>query len=261
MLIYPSIDPVIISFTETIQVRWYGLLYVIGFALAFILMTYRAKRQSWPNWTQDLQFDLFFYIAVGVILGGRVGYGLFYHPEWLIQKPLMLIQVWLPGRSFHGGLVGVILALSYFAWAKKMAFWEVADRVVPFVPIGLACGRLGNFINGELWGRPTDMPWGMVFPHVDGLARHPAQLYGVLLEGGLLFLLLWLFSRRPKPTGAIASLFLLGYGLIRIFEECFRQPDAELGYVAFGWMTQGQLLCIPMVVFGLGYLIWLNKTK
>jgi phosphatidylglycerol---prolipoprotein diacylglyceryl transferase len=255
MLEYPNINPVILHISDTFQIRWYGFLYVVGFVAAWALMRYRSKRQAWAGWTTDLQFDLFFYLALGVILGGRIGFILFYQPAEILDDPLTLLKVWVPGRSFHGGLIGVILALLYFSRAKGFRFWEIADRICPVVPIGLACGRLGNFINGELWGKPTEAVWGMVYPYIDMQPRHPWPLYAVLLEGALLFTVLWLFSKKIRPVGVVSGMFLIGYGLVRIFEEFFRQPDLNIGYLALGWVTLGQLLCLPMVLFGIGLLM------
>ena len=194
--------------------------------------------------------DLLFYVALGVVLGGRVGYVLFYNFPVFIDNPLVLFKVWEGGMSFHGGLLGVILAMYLFGRKTGKGFFAVADPVAVVVPLGLGCGRLGNFINGELWGRVTDVPWGMVFAGAGPDPRHPSQLYQFALEGVAMFVILWLFTSRPRPTMAASSLFLILYGIFRFSVEFFRQPDEHLNFVAFGWMTMGQLLTVPMVLVG-----------
>lgn len=253
MLHYPQIDPVAFSIGP-LKVHWYGLMYLLGFAIAYVLARYRAAKQVRP-WQKEQVADLIFYLALGVIIGGRTGYMLFYNVDQLIAHPLSYFEVWDGGMSFHGGLLGVILALWLYGLKLKRPFWEMGDFVAPLVPIGLALGRIGNFINGELWGRVTDMPWGMVFPTGGPLPRHPSQLYECLLEGVVLFVVLWWFSAKPRPRGAVSALFLIFYGLFRFLIEFVRQPDPQLGFVAFGWMTRGQELSIPMVLFGL-VLFW-----
>ncbi len=259
MLQYPNINPVILHITETLQIRWYGVMYLVGFMLAWCVIRYRSK--ALPGWEQrDKANDLIFYTAIGVILGGRIGYMLFYAlPDWF-ASPSELFKIWQGGMSFHGGLIGVFIATWVFCRHMKEPYWKVADIIAPGVPLALACGRLGNFINGELWGRITDVPWAMVFPHAGPWPRHPSQLYAILLEGFLLFIILWFYSAKPRKTGSIAGLFLLGYGCIRIFEEFFRQPDPQYGYLAFGWLTMGQVLCIPMIVFGLYMMICYGQS-
>jgi phosphatidylglycerol:prolipoprotein diacylglycerol transferase len=258
MLQYPNINPVILHITDTLQIRWYGVMYLVGFALAWLIIRLRTKHLS--NWqTTDRLNDLIFYSALGVILGGRIGYMLFYSlPDWL-SSPSELLKIWQGGMSFHGGLIGVTISTWLFTRHYKMAFWALGDIICPAVPLALGVGRIGNFINGELWGRVTDMPWGMVFPHAGVLPRHPSQLYAVLLEGILLFLILFIYSRKPRKQGAVSGLFFLGYGCIRIFEEFFRQPDPQYGYLAFGWLTMGQILCLPMIFIGL-YLLFVYKA-
>jgi len=258
MLIYPEFDPVIFKLSDSLQIRWYGLMYVLGFVIAWVLMRIRTKRLAkWEN--AEVLNDFFFYIAIGVIVGGRVGYVLFYDLSQLLANPLSLVYFWQAGRSFHGGLLGVLLAVWFFSYKKGMPLLHIADMLSPAVPIALGLGRVGNFINGELWGRVTDVPWAFVFPHVDNLARHPAQIYAILLEGVLLFSILWHFSSKPRKLGSVTGLFLLGYGCIRFFEEFFRQPDSQYGFIAFDWVTMGQLLSLPMVIFGVILLVYRPK--
>jgi phosphatidylglycerol:prolipoprotein diacylglycerol transferase len=254
MMQYPNINPVILHITDTLQIRWYGVMYLIGFAASWLVIRLRTKHL--PGWeTTDRLNDLLFYTALGVIFGGRIGYMLFYAlPDWL-SSPTEIFKIWQGGMSFHGGLLGVVISTWLFSRRYQIAFWTLGDIIAPAIPLGLLTGRIGNFINGELWGRVTDVPWAMVFPHAGALPRHPSQLYAVLLEGVLLFIILWIYSAKVRKTGAIAGMFLLGYGCIRIFEEFFRQPDPQYGYLAFGWLTMGQLLCLPMILFGL-YLIY-----
>lgn len=253
MLMYPHLNPIAFSLGP-LKVHWYGLMYAVGFLSAWILATLRSKRVN-SGWTAEQVSDLIFYGAMGVILGGRIGYMLFYDLSRLLADPLSLFKLWQGGMSFHGGLLGVLLAFGLFARKTQKTFFEVADFTAPLVPVGLAAGRLGNFINGELWGRVTDVSWGMIFPNAGLLPRHPSQLYEFFLEGVILFTVLWIFSNKPKPRMATSGLFLLLYGVFRMILEFFRQPDAPLGFIAFDWLTMGQLLSIPMVIFGV-YLIW-----
>ena len=250
MIEYPHINPVILHISDTFQIRWYGVTYLVAFALGWL--TIRLRTKHLPGWEDGERLnDLVFYCAIGVVLGGRIGYQLFYGLSVWIAHPLQLFKIWEGGMSFHGGLLGVVVATGLFARHYHERYWEVADKIAPAVPIGLAMGRMGNFINGELWGRVTDVPWAMVFPHAGRLPRHPSPLYGILLEGVLLFIIVWIYSNKPRPTGSVAGLFLLGYGLIRIVEEFFREPDPQYGYLAFDWLTMGQILCVPMIVAGL----------
>ncbi|KTC98623.1 prolipoprotein diacylglyceryl transferase [Legionella erythra] len=251
MLTFPAINPVAFSIGP-VQVHWYGLMYLLGFVMAWLLAHWRARHYQ-LDWSSEQISDLIFYAAIGVILGGRLGYMLFYGTQQLLANPLSLFKLWEGGMSFHGGLLGVMLALALFARKTKKTFLEVGDFIAPLVPLGLAAGRAGNFINGELWGRTADVPWAMVFPHSDGLPRHPSQLYELGLEGIGLFILLWWYASTPRPAGRVSALFLIGYAISRMFVEFFRVPDVQLGYLALGWLTMGQLLSIPMLILG----IWL----
>ncbi len=258
MLVYPQIDPIALELGP-LKIHWYGLMYLIGFAGAWWLATWRAGRPG-SNWTKEQVSDLIFFGAVGVILGGRFGYVVFYNFEQFIADPLWLFRIWEGGMAFHGGLIGVLVAFWWFGRKYHKSFFEVADFTAPLVPVGLGAGRIGNFIGGELWGRATDVPWGMVFPRADDLARHPSQLYQFALEGVALFTLLWLFSSRPRPAMAVSGVFLIGYGCFRFIVEFFRQPDAQLGYIAFDWLTMGQLLSTPMIAAGM-VLCWLAYNR
>lgn len=250
-----NIDPVAVNLGP-LQIHWYGLMYLLGFASAWWLGVQRARRTD-SGWTEEQVSDLIFWGAIGVILGGRLGYVLFYNFGQFLQDPLWLFAIWEGGMSFHGGLIGVIVVMYLFARKQGKTWMQVTDFLAPLVPIGLGAGRIGNFIGGELWGRTTDLPWAIVFPRSgDGIPRHPSQLYEFALEGVLLFLILWWFSSKPRPTRAVSGLFLLLYGMFRILVEFFREPDIQLGFVALDWVTQGQLLSLPMVVLGC-VLLWL----
>ena len=250
MLNYPDIDPIAFE-VGPLQVHWYGLMYLAGFAAAWFLGRWRAA-QAWRGWRPAEMDDIVFYAAIGVIIGGRLGYVLFYDLERFLSAPSALLAIWRGGMSFHGGLIGVLLAMALYGRRTGRTFFQVADFIAPLIPPGLAAGRLGNFINGELWGKASDVPWAMVFPDSRAglLPRHPSQLYQMMLEGVGLFLLLWLYSRKPRPTMAVSGLFLVGYGVARFVVEFVRVPDEQLGYLAFGWLTMGQLLCVPMLAFG-----------
>ncbi len=248
MLTYPHIDPVAFHLGP-LPVHWYGLMYLVGFFGAWGALSWRL-RTSPRGFTSEQLSDLLFYSALGIIIGGRVGYMFFYAWPDLRANPLLLFQVWKGGMSFHGGLLGVIIALTWYAHKIGRSVVDLTDFVAPAVPIGLAAGRIGNFINGELWGRVTDAPWGIVFPNAGALPRHPSQLYEFLLEGVLLFIILWTFSSKERPRWAVSGLFLVGYGLFRFVIEFFREPDFQIGYLAFGWLTEGQLLSLPMMILG-----------
>lgn len=252
LLVYPQIDPVAVSLGP-LKVHWYGLMYLMAFATGYALALWRIRRSN-SGWTTDMLSDLLFYIALGVILGGRLGYVVFYGFDRLVDDPLWALRVWEGGMSFHGGLLGVLVAVYAFCRQYRKPWFDMMDFVAPLVPTGLLFGRIGNFIGGELWGRPVVDPtyaYGMVFPHVDNLVRHPSQLYEAALEGLVLFVLLWWYSAKPKPRMAVSGLFLVGYGIARFVVEFFRQPDADKGFILFNWMTMGQILTVPMILGGL----------
>lgn len=278
---YPLInfDPVAVSLGP-LDIHWYGVMYLLAFLAFWAIGNRRAVHQSWWGWSKQDVSDILFYGMLGVIVGGRIGYMFFYAFDSLIQNPLTLFKVWDGGMSFHGGLLGVIFAVAWFARKTQRSFWQVADFVAPLVPLGLAFGRLGNFIGGELWGRLTDMPWAMIFvksTHLSGanadllndawrsgaldhLARHPSQLYQAGMEGlALFFILIW-YSRKPRPRATVSGLFLLGYGVFRLIVEFFRQPDEHLGFLAMHWLTMGMLLSLPMIVFGLGLITFAYRS-
>ncbi|WP_137819266.1 prolipoprotein diacylglyceryl transferase [Pseudomonas sp. 2FG] len=255
MLAYPQIDPVALAIGP-LKIHWYGLMYLVGIGGAWLLASYRLQRFD-PGWSKEKLSDLVFWVAMGVILGGRLGYVLFYDLQAYIANPLLIFEVWKGGMSFHGGFIGVMLATWWFGKRNGKSFFELMDFIAPLVPIGLGAGRIGNFINAELWGKATDVPWAMIFPTDPAqLPRHPSQLYQFALEGVALFLVLWAFSRKPRPTMAVSGMFALCYGLFRFIVEFVRVPDAQLGYLAFGWLTMGQVLCAPMILGGIGLLVW-----
>ncbi len=261
MLTHPNFDPVALSIGP-LHIHWYGLMYLLGFAGAWWLGMLRTRQPHTLIKSSEHMSDLVFYGALGVVLGGRIGYVLFYDFSVYLANPVKILQVWHGGMSFHGGLLGVMCAMWLYGRKLNRSFFEITDFIAPLVPLGLGFGRLGNFINGELWGRPTDVPWGMVFhdPHAGQIARHPSQLYEAALEGLALFILLWLYSRKPRPTMAVSGLFLIGYGVFRSFVEFFRTPDEQVGFIAFDWLTMGQLLCVPMIIAGI-FLMWLAYQK
>ncbi|PIE45519.1 MAG: prolipoprotein diacylglyceryl transferase [Gammaproteobacteria bacterium] len=256
MVQLPEISPYIFKI-GSVGPTWYGLMYVIGFLLGYQYAKYRAK--SMPQWSEQHISDLLTYAILGVILGGRIGYVLFYQFDYFINSPLYLFKITDGGMSFHGGLLGVVLALIAFARKNRKHWLSVTDFVAPVFPIGLFFGRIGNFINAELWGKVTDVPWGVVFPNGGPLPRHPSQLYEALLEGLVLFFVMAIYAKSRPTRGRLSGLFLLGYGLSRFAVELVRLPDAHIGYMAFGWLTRGQLLTVPMIVFGLFLL--LRKVK
>ena len=262
MLVHPQFDPVALHLGP-LQIHWYGLTYLVAFGL-FLFLGVRRARLPWfaeAGWTRRDVEDLLFWGVLGVIVGGRVGYALFYKPGQYLANPLEILMVWKGGMSFHGGLVGVIVALVLFARKLKRPFWQVADLVAPCVPTGLASGRVGNFINGELWGRAADpsLPWAMVFPQSgSALARHPSQVYQFLMEGLLLFVLLWWYGSKQRAPGQVAAAFLTGYGIFRFIAEYFREPDSFLGLLALG-MSMGQWLCLPMIAGGAALWLWCGK--
>jgi phosphatidylglycerol:prolipoprotein diacylglycerol transferase len=259
MLTYPSINPVAVDLGFA-KIHWYGLMYLIGFVGSWWLGMIRAKQHG-SGWNKNEVADLIFYGALGVILGGRIGYVLFYNFPVFIENPLTIIKIWQGGMSFHGGMIGVFVALYLFGRKTQKTFFQVSDFIAPMVPIGLGAGRIGNFINGELLGRPADqdLPWAMDFG--DHIARHPSQLYQAISEGLLLFVILWFYSSTSRPRMAVSALFLICYGGFRFITEFFRTPDIQLGFVAFDWMTKGQELSIPMVVAGVYILYLAHKRK
>jgi phosphatidylglycerol:prolipoprotein diacylglycerol transferase len=262
MLTYPDIDPVALA-AGPLRIHWYGLMYLVGFGLAWALGRWRA-RQPGSGWTPTMVDDLIFYCVIGTIVGGRLGYMLFYGFDQLIANPLALFKVWEGGMAFHGGLIGVLIAVGIFAKRHGLRYFQVGDFLAPLVPLGLFAGRIGNFINGELWGHRTDLPWGMRLPCQEfptqcadlpagtiwSLPVHASQLYQAALEGLVLFAVLWIYSSKPRPVMAVSGLFLLGYGVARVLVEFVRVPDEHIGYLAFGWLTMGQLLSAPMILFG-----------
>lgn len=253
MLQYPVMDPVIFSIGP-LAVRWYGTMYFLGFISAWILGRRRTKRQAELGGPFSAsQFDdVLLWGIFGVIAGARLGYVLFYNPVYYFAHPVEIFYLWQGGMSFHGGLIGVMLCQWLAGRRYGCSFFQTLDFMAPLVPPGIFFGRLGNFINGELWGRVTEAPWGMVFPGVEpiGQARHPSQLYEAALEGIALFVLLWAFSAKPRPAKAVSGLFLLGYGCARFTVEFARQPDAHIGFLWSGFLTMGMLLCLPMLFFG-----------
>tara|TARA_R100001039_G_scaffold39217_1_gene45389 strand:- start:9689 stop:10525 length:837 start_codon:yes stop_codon:yes gene_type:complete len=254
---YPQIDPIALSIGP-LHIHWYGLMYLLGFLFVWLLGLYRVNKTDWTR--QQLE-DLLFYGAVGVIIGGRVGYAIFYDFQANLENPLNIFKIWQGGMSFHGGLLGVLAAFAWFGKKTGKSFFDISDFIAPMVPIGLMFGRIGNFINGELWGKVTDVPWAMVFPGAGPLPRHPSQLYEAALEGVLLFIILWWFSSKPRPKAAVSGLFLLGYGFFRFLVEFVRIPDAQYGYLAFDWLTMGQILCLPMIFFGIILMIVSYKVE
>ncbi len=250
---FPQIDPIAISIGP-LDVRWYGLMYLFGFIFANWLANRRAGKMA-DAWTKDQVSDLLFAGFVGVVIGGRVGYVLFYNFDYFLADPLYLFKVWTGGMSFHGGLIGVTTAMFWYARKNQRRFFAVADFVAPLVPFGLGLGRLGNFMNGELWGRVTDVPWAMIFPGGGDVPRHPSQLYELTLEGVVLFIILNWFIRKPRPVGSVSGLFLVFYGIFRFIIEYFREPDAQLGLYG-GFISMGQILSLPMILPGTLLLVW-----
>lgn len=260
MLVHPQFDPVAFH-VGPLSVRWYGFMYLAGFAAFWLLGRLRSK-DGWRGVSADDVENLLFYGVFGVVLGGRLGYCLFYQPEYYLSEPWRILQIWQGGMSAHGGLIGVLVVIAAYAKTHGIRFWRLVDFVAPLVPLGLAAGRIGNFINGELWGRPAaaDLPWAMIFPQTgDGIPRHPSQIYEAGLEGLALFALLWIYSRRERPVGRTSALFAIGYGAARFVSEYFREPDAFLGLQAFG-LSRGQWLTIPLFAAGVA-LWWIVRPK
>ncbi len=268
MLTYPRIDPVAIQIGP-LAVHWYGLTYLAAFGLFLLLARRRLHHEPYASlrgdggWQPRDVEDMLFLGVMGVIIGGRLGYVLFYKPAYYAAHPLEALYLWQGGMSFHGGMLGVIASQWWFARSRGRPLWQVMDLVAPCVPLGLASGRVGNFINGELWGRAADpsLPWAMVFPQSGSLLpRHPSQVYQFLLEGVLLFVLLWVYARRPRAPGRVAAAFLGGYGVMRFIAEYFREPDAHLGLLALG-LSMGQWLCVPMIIGGLALWVWAGRGQ
>ena len=257
MLTHPQIDPVAIQIGP-LAIRWYGLMYLVGFAAAYGLGRLRIARARSGRVTLPVLDDLLFFGVLGVILGGRLGYVFFYKPGYYFAHPLEIIAVWQGGMSFHGGFLGVLVAVWWVARKHGLRWLEVTDFLAPLAPLAFAAGRLGNFINGELWGRVTDVPWAMVFRGAGPLPRHPSQLYQFALEGVALFVILWLYSSKPRLTGAVSAAFLIGYGVFRFAVEFFREPDDFLGLLALG-LSMGQWLSIPMIAAGIALYAWSRR--
>ncbi len=256
MLVHPQFDPIAIS-VGPLSVRWYGLMYLVAFILFIVLGRAHARRRPELGWTAEQIDDLLFYGVFGVILGGRLGEVLFYQPAYYFSHPAEILAVWKGGMSFHGGFLGVLVAMALYGRKTGRGFWQVTDFIAPLVPTGLAAGRIGNFINGELWGRPADpsLPWAMIFPQVDNIPRHPSQIYQAELEGLCLFVLLWWFAAKPRPARAVSAVFLMGYGSLRFIAEFFRNPDPGIFSGLGLGLSTAQWLCVPMVLLGAG-LLW-----
>lgn len=255
MLTRPQFDPVAIHLGP-LAIHWYGLMYLLGFVLFLWLGRKRLRELNRPGWDARMLDDLMFYGVLGVVLGGRLGEVLFYEPGYYFSHPLKIFAVWEGGMSFHGGFIGVMLAVALFAHRRQFRWLQLMDFIAPLVPLGLGAGRIGNFINGELWGRPTHVPWAMIYPKVDNIPRHPSELYEFALEGVALFTILWLYSKKPRPVGAVSGLFLIGYGSFRFIAEFFRNPDNGIfGLMTFG-VSMGQWLSLPMVLAGIAMMVW-----
>jgi phosphatidylglycerol---prolipoprotein diacylglyceryl transferase len=261
MIAYPDIDPVAVDM-GLVKIHWYGISYVLGILAAWLLLRYRSSQPQW-GFSHEQVADLIFYAMLGIIIGGRLGSVIFYNLPYYLQHPIEIFYIQNGGMSFHGGLIGVILAVWFFAGKINKPFFGVTDFIAPVVPIGLGSGRIGNFINGELWGGPSDLPWAMIFPDpaAGGIARHPSQLYEAFLEGLVLFIILWWFSKTSRPVKAISGLFLLGYGVFRFMIEFVRVPDSHIGYLAFDWFTMGQLLSLPMILLGIILVVIAYRIK
>jgi phosphatidylglycerol---prolipoprotein diacylglyceryl transferase len=262
MLVHPQFDPIALKLGP-IAIHWYGITYLVAFGLFLWLAALRVKQPQFAQrgWTRRDVEDLLFYGVLGVVIGGRLGYVLFYKPGYYAAHPLEIFAVWKGGMSFHGGLLGVLGAMALFGRLRGRRFLEVTDLIAPCVPTGLASGRIGNFINGELWGRAADasVPWAMIFPQSgSNVPRHPSQLYQFALEGILLFVLLWIYARRPRKLGEVSGAFLIGYGMFRFIAEYFREPDSFLGLLALN-MSMGQWLCVPMVIAGIALWTWARQ--
>ncbi len=268
MIFTPDIDPIIFSIGP-VAVRWYSLMYIVALLIAIVLGTYRAKQKD-SIWTKDNVSDAAFYLFIGAVLGGRIGYAIFYNWEQVLNNPLFIVgwngqTIEWSGMSFHGGLLGTLVAALLVRKKIQKSFWQITDFFAPLLPLGLFFGRIGNFINGELWGKPTDQTWGVYFlhsPYGERVLLHPSQLYEAVTEGLILFIILWWYTSKPKPRCAASGLFLLGYGVARFSVEFFREPDAHLGYrLGTDWLTTGMILCIPMIIAGLGLMLFAYRNK
>jgi len=260
MLVHPQFDPVAISLGP-VSIHWYGLMYLTGFLLFFMLGRYRIKYGPQTAITNELLDDILFFGMLGVIIGGRLGHVLFYQFGYYLENPLGIFAIWEGGMSFHGGFLGVIIAMVILARRRGIHWLQITDFGVPLVPLGLGAGRIGNFINAELWGRPTDVAWGMIFPYVDELPRHPSQLYQFFLEGIVLFLLVWIYSTKSRPLGAVTGMFMVGYGIVRSIAEFYREPtEGFMGLLTFG-VSMGQWLSIPMILVGIAMIVWGSKQQ
>jgi phosphatidylglycerol---prolipoprotein diacylglyceryl transferase len=253
-----NINPILLEFGP-LRLSWYGLMYVFGFLISYLLVLYQIKKKDFGISKGELD-SLYFYLILGLAIGARLGYILFYDLQMYLDDPLEILAIWHGGMSFHGGLIGLLVVSILYSWKKKKSFWKLADLIVVTAPIGLGLGRIGNFINGELYGRLTSVPWGMIFPKGGPLPRHPSQLYESAMEGGVLFALLWFLKDRKLPTGGLLAVFLLAYGWFRYFIEFFREPDVQLGFV-LGPLTMGQILCLSMIVAGVILFIYLKKSS
>ncbi len=255
MIAYPNINPIAVDL-GFISIHWYGISYVVGVLVAWILLRRRALNSQLSLDNEQIA-DLVFYAMLGIIIGGRLGSIVFYNFSYYLDHPLEIFFIHKGGMSFHGGLIGVIFFVWFYSRKKNISFFKVTDFIAPVIPVGLGCGRIGNFINGELWGSPSSLPWAMIFPNpaAGGIARHPSQLYEAFFEGLVLFIILWWFSRIPRPIKATSGLFLIFYGVFRFLVEFVRVPDQHIGYIAFNWLTMGQLLTIPMIMLGIIFLI------
>jgi phosphatidylglycerol---prolipoprotein diacylglyceryl transferase len=268
MLMYPHINPVALQLGP-VAIHWYGLTYLAAFGLFMLLAMRRLHHEPFASvrgpgaWSKKDVEDMLFLWVLGVVVGGRLGYCLFYKPGYYAAHPLEVFYVWQGGMSFHGGLLGVIISQWWFARSRSKPFWQLMDFIAPCVPPGLAAGRVGNFINGELWGRAADpsLPWAMVFPQSGSMVpRHPSQAYQFLLEGLLLFVILWLYARKERKPAQVSAMFLIGYGVLRFIAEFFREPDNFLGLLALG-MSMGQWLCVPMVIGGIALWLWAERRQ